>query len=84
MPNQPHTPPPHDHQTPAGLADAAYNAVAVASIAHREALDAADREQATFATVLTCAHRHGLTLTDLCTASGLDEPSVTRLLGEAS
>ena len=65
------------------LRDAAVNAVAVASLAHRQALDTADREQAALAHVLDRAHRHGLTVTDLAHASGLDEVFITRLLEEA-
>lgn len=67
------------------LVDAAWNAVAVASIAHREALDtgdrdAVDREQAALVHILDRARAHGLTSVDLCAASGLDEPYITALL----
>jgi hypothetical protein len=57
--------------------------VAVASIANREAHDAADREDITFGRVLRAAREHGLTLLDVCQASGLDKASVEHLLAEA-
>jgi len=71
-----------------GISDAAWNAVAVASIAHREAedsgdLDAARRERVTFVRVLDCARSKGLTNADLCRASGLDEAYLVRLITEA-
>ena len=56
--------------------DQAFNAVAVASLAYQQ-------EVMTLTHYLGCAHRHGLTVAELCQASGLDEPFVTRLLGEA-
>lgn len=63
--------------TPADLRTHAYTAVAVASIAYQS-------EVATLTHVLACAHRrHGLTVAELCDASGLDEPFITRLLQEA-
>lgn len=68
---------------PEALHDAAWNAVAVASVAHREALDAADREQTTFARTLATASTYGLTIDDLCAASGLDQTYVTELLEQA-
>jgi hypothetical protein len=58
------------------VTDAAFNAVAVASIAYQQEVMALTR-------ILTDARRHGLTVADLCSASGLDEPFVTRLLAEA-
>jgi len=60
----------------AGIRDAAVNAVAVASLAYQQEVVALTR-------VLDCAHRHGLTVTDLAHASGLDEAFITRLLEEA-
>jgi hypothetical protein len=38
----------------------------------------------TLARILEMAHNNGLTVADLCSASGLDEPFVTRLLTEAT
>ncbi|MDP5182152.1 hypothetical protein QOZ88_05845 [Blastococcus sp. BMG 814] len=70
---------PHDQ----AVDDAAWNAVAVASIAHREAEDAADRERHTFAHVLDRGRAHGMTVDDLCAASGLDERFITALLEQA-
>jgi len=69
------------------VSDAAWNAVAVASIAHREAVDSGDneavqRERGTFAHILTCAQTKGLNITDLCHASGLDAPFINELLAE--
>lgn len=55
---------------------AAWNAVAVASIAYQQ-------EVITLTHVLACAHRHGLAVTDLRAASGLDEAFIARLLEEA-
>lgn len=55
---------------------AANNAVAVASIAYQQEVIALTH-------VLACAHRHGLTVTELCDASGLDRAFIERLLGEA-
>jgi oligoendopeptidase F len=63
--------------------DAAWNAVACASIAHREARDALDRETETFARILAAARTYGLTLSDLCRASGLDEEYVAGFLAVA-
>lgn len=63
---------------------AAWNAVAVASIAHREALDAADREHDRFAQVLASASCYGMTVADLSAASGLDQPYVEQLLAEGA
>jgi hypothetical protein len=60
---------------PAAVTDAAWNAVAIASLAYQ-------REVATLSTVLSTACGHGLTVDDLCAASGLDAPFVRRLLGE--
>lgn len=62
--------------TPTEIHDAAYTAVAVASIAYQQ-------ETAALATVLACAAAHGLTLAELRDASGLDEAFITRLLKEA-
>lgn len=69
---------------PTAIHDAAWNAVAVASVAHREALDNADREQTTFARTLAAASTYGLTIDDLCAASGLDQTYVTDLLQQAA
>lgn len=68
---------------------AARNAVTVASIAHPEALDGGDleeatREHATSVSVLRCAHGKGLAIRELCQASGLDEPFIRSLLEGAS
>ena len=52
--------------------DAAWNAVAVASLAYREELDR-------LRYVLDLAASKGLTVADLCSASGLDEPFITGL-----
>jgi hypothetical protein len=57
--------------------DAAWNAVAVASVAYQQEVMALTR-------ILDCARSKGLTVADLCSASGLDEPFVTRLLAEAN
>jgi hypothetical protein len=54
---------------------AAWNAVAVASLAYQ-------REVWALSTVLCTACGHGLTVADLCAASGLDAPFVQRLLAE--
>lgn len=62
--------------TPGQIHDAAHNAVAVASLAYQQ-------EVMTLGTVLACAACHGLTVDELCDASGLDEPLITRLLREA-
>jgi hypothetical protein len=59
------------------VTDAAWNAVAVASIAYQQEVMALTR-------ILDCARQKGLSVTDLCWASGLDEAFVNRLLGEAA
>lgn len=63
--------------TAPGVHTAAHNAVAVASVAYQQELMA-------LAHVLSCAAGHGLTVTELCSASGLDEAFVQRLLREAA
>jgi hypothetical protein len=56
--------------------DAAWNSVAVASVAY-------EQERANMAATLRCARcTAGLTPEDLCGASGLDEATVLRFLGE--
>lgn len=55
---------------------AANNAVAVASVAYQQ-------EVIALSTVLACAAGHGLTVAELCHASGLDQAFVERLLEEA-
>lgn len=62
------------HRDPA-VTDAAWNAVAVASLAYHQAVTA-------LSTILSTACGHGLTVADLCAASGLDAPFVERLLTE--
>jgi hypothetical protein len=57
------------------VVDAAWNAVAVASLAYQH-------EVSILAHVLRTACGHGLTVADLCAASGLDAPFVRRLLAE--
>jgi hypothetical protein len=47
------------------ITDAAYTAAAVASVALRQ-------EIVTFARVMACCERHGLTTAELCAATGLD------------
>jgi hypothetical protein len=59
----------------AAVTDAAWTAVAVASLAYQ-------REVATLSTVLSTACGHGLTVADLCAASGLDAAFIERLLAE--
>lgn len=59
--------------------DAANNAVAVASVAY--ALDPCPAELSALEHVVALAHEKGLTVAELCDASGLDEPFVRRLLG---
>lgn len=58
------------------ITTAAWNAVAVASLQWQESTNA-------LRYVLSCAQGHGLTVPDLCRASGLDEAFVGRLLAEA-
>lgn len=60
--------------------DAAWNACAVATLYHRQALDLADQAEATLAGVLDRATGYGLTIDDLCRASGLDRGTVVGLL----
>lgn len=62
------------------LTDAAWNACAVASIAHREAVDAADRAEALLASMLDSATTYGMTIDDMCRATGLDREYVVNLL----
>lgn len=64
--------------------DAAWNAVAVASAAHHEARQALDDENVTFVLVLMTAQTYGLTMADLCKASGLDEGYLRRLFAETA
>lgn len=67
---------PNDGPPDDPIRDAAYNAAAIATLAWHQ-------ETAALAHVLDRAHRHGLTVADLCHATGLDEPFVARLLAEA-
>lgn len=60
-----------------GIHQAAWNAVAVASLAYQQ-------EIITLTGVLACAQSHGLTVDDLVYASGLGASFITRLLGEAA
>jgi hypothetical protein len=60
----------------AAVTDAARNAVTIASLAYQ-------REVAALSTVLSTACGHGLTVDDLCAASGLDTLFIRRLLAEA-
>lgn len=57
------------------LAEAAWNAVAVASLAYQQ-------ETATLSMMLALAAGHGLTTDDLRHASGLDAAFIERLLAE--
>lgn len=68
--------------SPQQIHDAAWNAVAVASLAY--AIDPSDQERLALTRMLTTARGHGLTATDLREASGLDEPFIHRLLDEAA
>lgn len=58
------------------LRDAAWNAAAVASLALRQ-------EIVTCARVLGWCEQHGLTMADLCSATGLDGAYIARLRAEA-
>lgn len=71
-----HEPPAAGNTRADEIRDAAWNAVAVASLAYQQEIIALSR-------VLACAQGHGLTVDDLVYASGLDAALVTRLLGEA-
>jgi hypothetical protein len=62
-------------ERPAAVTDAAWNAVAIASRAYQ-------REVTTLSTVLSTACGHGLTVDDLCAASGLDASFIRRLLDD--
>lgn len=55
----------------------AFNAVAIASVAWQE-------QTSTLSYYLALAHSHGLTVPEICRASGLDQPFVTRLLEGAA
>jgi hypothetical protein len=78
MPRLPHQPPDTGPLEPSDeIRDAAYNAVAVASLAHTQA-------RLALGAILVCAHSKGLTVDQLCDASGLDETYVRRLLDEAA
>jgi hypothetical protein len=72
----PHAPatgnPPRDE-----ISDAAWSAVAVASLAYRRELNA-------LRVILRSATQHGLTRSDLVQASGLDTAFVSRLLDEVA
>jgi hypothetical protein len=73
-------PEPPDGRDPSpdrGVTDAAWNAVAIASIAYHQEVQALTR-------ILDTGRRHGMTVADLCWASGLDAPFVERLLAEAN
>lgn len=59
------------------IRDAANNALAVASLQLAQAT-------AAFRHVLHCARSHGLTLTDCCRATGLDEAYLARMLDEVA
>lgn len=59
------------------IRDAAWNALAVASLQYVSAVNALRH-------ILQCAHGHGLTVADCCHATGLDEPFVSRLLDEVA
>lgn len=59
------------------LHDAAWNALAVASLSWSEAT-------AALRYMLQCAHGHGLTVAECCDATGLDEPFVSRLIDEVA
>lgn len=65
------------HSPERDVTDAAWNAVAVASIAYQQELMALTR-------ILDCARSKGLSLTDLSWASGLDEEFIGRLLQQAA
>jgi hypothetical protein len=69
-------PPPTGAPRDPAVTAAAWNAVAVASLAYQ-------REVWALSTILSTACGHGLSVADLCAASGLDRPFVERLLGEA-
>lgn len=60
---------------PPPIRDAAYNAMAVASLHYAQAVSALRH-------IVQCAHGKGLTLAECCDATGLDEPFVARLLAE--
>lgn len=57
--------------------DAAWNAVAIASVR-------LDEELSTFRYVVRLAHEKGLSVSDLCWASGLGEESIRRYLDEVA
>jgi hypothetical protein len=59
------------------IEQAAWNAVAVASLAYQQ-------EVITLTSVLACAQSHGMTVDDLVFASGLDALFITRLLAEVA
>lgn len=61
------------------ITDAAWNACAVASIAHRQALDHVDRERAVLLYVVDTALGHGLTPADVHAATGLDADYLEQL-----
>ena len=63
-------------QSEGDLYDAAWNAVAVASTHWQESAGA-------LRYMLSRAQMHGLTMYELCAASGLDEDSVARMIAEA-
>lgn len=63
-------------RTQTGRHDAAYNAVAVASIAYQQQINALRH-------ILTTAKVHGLTDLELVEASGLPHAFITKLLEDA-
>lgn len=69
--------PPEDPGKQGQVTTAAWNAVAVASLQWQESTNA-------LRYVLSCAYGHGLTIADLCRASGFDAEYVERLLAEVA
>jgi hypothetical protein len=72
MTMEPHAAPQRDND----LRDAAWNAVAVASLAYQQELMA-------LINIMNCARSHGMSLDDLVRASGLGSQFVGELVEEA-
>jgi len=67
---------------PAAILDAAYDLLSVASLQAQDPERDHDGDR-TLAGLLSAAHHHGLTVDQLCDATGLDPAYVTRLLEQA-